>query len=85
MFASFREREMGPRFAPPGSFEHTVAHKWKDLYAQHAEQKRLLEAQFNEAARKLEVDEMDAKLEHQKAVMREGAANHLAHSAVLGS
>ena len=67
-----RLREQPPHFAASGTFEHSFAFKWKELYAQHAEQKRLLEAQFEEAARKLEMDEMDARAEHQTALMREG-------------
>ena len=71
---------MPPRFAPPGSFQHAFALKWKELYAQHAEQMRLLDAQFNDAVRKLELDEMDARLEHQTAVMREGAVTYLLYT-----
>ena len=74
---------MPPRFAPPGSFQHAFALKWKELYAQHAEQMRLLDAQFNDAVRKLELDEMDARLEHQTAVMREGAVTDIHHMCVF--
>ena len=67
-----REREAPPRFATPGSFEFNFAQKWKELYAQHEQQKKLLDMQFQDAVSKLEMDEVNARMEHQTAMMREG-------------
>lgn len=73
----FRDREQGPRFAIPGTFEYEFGQKWKMLYQLHKEQEMLLKRNFNEEVAKLEMDMETAQLEQHTVKMRQGKKKNI--------
>ncbi|KAH7730862.1 Protein PSF-1 a [Aphelenchoides avenae] len=61
-----RERELGPRFAAPHSFEHMYGLKWKELYELEKRRRAELDNELREARRRLEGD-MEIAYEDYKA------------------
>ena len=53
-----RERELRPRFPPPGSFEQEYGLRWKELYGLEKARRAELDAQLLEQRQRLE-GEMD--------------------------
>merc|ERR1712098_36361 len=53
------EREVGPRFAEPGSFEYEYGQKWKQLYDMKKQKLEALEREM-----KLEEDKLIAQMEY---------------------
>lgn len=64
-----REREVGPRFARPGTQEHRVAERWKRFLDFEREKREELEKVLTEERRKLE-EEVDRYRREQQAVER---------------
>ncbi|ROT61875.1 Hrp65 protein [Penaeus vannamei] len=66
-----KERQQGPRFAQPGSFEYEYGLKWKQLYELFDKKKDSLERELNDEKRKLEEQIEYAKYEHDTEMLRE--------------
>jgi hypothetical protein len=66
-----RERELGPRFAAPNSFEHVYGQRWKELYALEAKRRAELEVELKESRMRLESDMEVAYDDYKTQLMRE--------------
>lgn len=65
------EREVGPRFAEPGTFEYEFGNRWKQLYDLEKEKRERLELEVREARQAL-IEQMDfARMEHQTKMLKE--------------
>lgn len=65
------EREVGPRFAEPGTFEYEFGQRWKQLYELEKEKRERLELEVREARQAL-IEQMDfARMEHQTKLLKE--------------
>ena len=65
------EREVGPRFADPGTFEYEFASRWKELFKLEKAKKERLDIEIQEARTKLREQMEYAKVEHQTKALRE--------------
>ncbi|XP_042232815.1 hrp65 protein-like isoform X2 [Homarus americanus] len=66
-----KERQQGPRFAHPGSFEYEYGLKWKQLYELFDKKKDALDKELQDEKRKLEEQIEYAKYEHETEMLRE--------------
>nr|XP_023013000.1 hrp65 protein-like [Leptinotarsa decemlineata] len=66
-----KEREQGPRFAKPGSFENEYGMRWKQLYDLFAQKQESLKKELELEKEKLEAQMEYAKFEHETEVLRE--------------
>ncbi|XP_045117175.1 hrp65 protein-like isoform X7 [Portunus trituberculatus] len=66
-----KERQQGPRFAHPGSFEYEYGLKWKQLYELFDKKRDALEKELQDEKRKLEEQIEYAKYEHETEMLRE--------------
>nr|XP_023013001.1 hrp65 protein-like [Leptinotarsa decemlineata] len=66
-----KEREQGPRFANPGSFENEYGTRWKQLYDLHAQKEEALKKELELEREKLEAQMEYAKYEHETEVLRD--------------
>ncbi|XP_057652693.1 hrp65 protein-like isoform X2 [Diorhabda carinulata] len=64
------EREQGPRFAAPGSFENEYGMRWKQLYDLHAQKEEALKKEFDLEKEKLIAQMEYAKYEHETEMLR---------------
>lgn len=64
------EREVGPRFAEQGSFEHSFALKWKDLYEVEKKQRDKLEQDIQDARKNLQDQIKYIRIEHDTMQLR---------------
>lgn len=65
------QREVGPRFAEPTSFEHTFAMRWKELYEVERQKRERLEQEIQEARQALQDQIHFSKLEHDTQQLRD--------------
>ncbi len=68
----YREREAGPRFAAPNSFELVFGRRWKELYDMERARRAQVEAELKEARMRLEADMELAYQDYQTQLLREG-------------
>lgn len=68
----FSERELGPRFAAPHSFEHMYGLKWKELYELEKRRRAELDNELREGRRRLEGDMEIAYEDYKAQCLREG-------------
>ncbi|KAJ8918036.1 hypothetical protein NQ315_011492 [Exocentrus adspersus] len=61
----YEERELGPRFAVPGSFEYEYAQRFKELWQNYNLKYVRLKADQESEERKLEIDLMRARYDHE--------------------
>lgn len=66
-----KEREQGPRFASPGSFENEYGMRWKQLYDLHSQKEEALKKELELEKEKLEAQMEYAKYEHETEVLRD--------------
>lgn len=66
-----REREVGPRFAAPGSFEHEYGMRWKQLYDLSAQKQESLKKELELEKEKLEAQMEYARYEHETEMLRD--------------
>lgn len=66
-----REREVGPRFASTGSFEHEYGMRWKQLYDLFAQKKESLQKELELEKEKLEAQMEYARYEHETEMLRD--------------
>lgn len=65
------QREVGPRFAEPNTFEHTFALRWKELYEVERQKRERLEQEIQEARKTLQDQIHYSKLEHDAQQLRD--------------
>ncbi|XP_018327582.1 hrp65 protein-like isoform X2 [Agrilus planipennis] len=61
----YREREMTPRFANPGTFEYDYAKRWKDLHEKYKLKMTSLKSELFYEEQKLEADMIAAQYDHE--------------------
>ena len=70
--ADFRqERELGPRFAEPGSFEHEYGMRWKQLYELEKQKRESLEQEIHDARKLLQEQQQYSRMEHDTNMLRD--------------
>ncbi|KAK4883532.1 hypothetical protein RN001_006851 [Aquatica leii] len=67
----YRERENGPRFATPGSFQFVYAERWKELYKNYEAKLQALKAEQFFEEQKLEAQMMSAQYDHETERLKE--------------
>lgn len=68
----YRERELGPRFPQPNTFEFVYGMKWKELYDNERRRREGLESDLKEERKRLEADMELAYQDYQAQMLREG-------------
>lgn len=66
-----KEREVGPRFATPGSFEAEYGTRWKNLFQLFAQKKEALKKELDLEVEKMEAQMEMARYEHETEMLRE--------------
>lgn len=66
-----KAREVGPRFASPGSFEHEYGMRWKQLHELHAQKELSLKKELEMEEEKLEAQMEYARYEQETEMLRE--------------
>lgn len=66
-----KQREIGPRFAKFGSFEHEYGMQWKQIYEMQAQKEAALKKEFELERQKLEAQMEYIKYEQETQVLRE--------------
>ncbi|XP_047509099.1 hrp65 protein-like [Pieris napi] len=66
-----KAREVGPRFAEAGSFEHEYGTRWKQLHELHRQKEEALKKELAAEEEKLEAQMEFAKYEHETELLRE--------------
>ncbi|XP_019872429.2 hrp65 protein isoform X2 [Aethina tumida] len=66
-----KEREIGPRFANPGSFEHEYGTRWKQLHDLYVQKEQALKKELEMEKEKLEAQMEFARYEHETEMLRE--------------
>ncbi|KAJ8962027.1 hypothetical protein NQ314_005809 [Rhamnusium bicolor] len=61
----YEERELGPRFAMPGSFEYEYGKRFKELWENYNMKFSMLKAELESEESKLEIDLMRARYDHE--------------------
>lgn len=64
------QRDVGPRFAEQGTFEHTFALRWKELYDVEKQKRDRLEQEIQEARKNLQDQIEYSRLEHDTMQLR---------------
>lgn len=64
------QRETGPRFAEPGTFEQTFGSKWKELYYVEKQKRDRLEEEIQEARNNLRNQINKSRLDHEEMQLR---------------
>ncbi|XP_049784561.1 hrp65 protein-like [Schistocerca cancellata] len=67
----YKMREVGPRFATPGSFEYEYGTRWKQLYDLHKQKEDSLRREMKMEEEKLEAQMEYARYEHETEMLRE--------------
>lgn len=66
-----KAREVGPRFAIPGSFEYEYGTRWKQMYERRKQKEEALQREMKMEEEKLEAQMEYAKYEHETEMLRE--------------
>ncbi|XP_026279754.1 hrp65 protein [Frankliniella occidentalis] len=66
-----KAREVGPRFASPGSFEYEYGTRWKQMYERRKQKEEALQREMKMEEEKLEAQMEYAKYEHETEMLRE--------------
>lgn len=66
-----KAREVGPRFANVGSFEHEYGMRWKQLHELHAQKEQALKKELEMEQEKLEAQMEYARYEQETEMLRE--------------
>lgn len=67
----FKSREVGPRFAQVGSFEHEYGTRWKQLHELYKQKEEALKREMAMEEEKLEAQMEYARYEHETELLRE--------------
>ncbi|KAH0545864.1 Hrp65 protein, partial [Cotesia glomerata] len=67
----FKAREIGPRFAQQGSFEHEYGTRWKQLHELYKQKEKALKREMAMEEEKLEAQMEFARYEHETELLRE--------------
>ncbi|GMT19252.1 hypothetical protein PFISCL1PPCAC_10549, partial [Pristionchus fissidentatus] len=66
-----KERELGPRFPAPNTFEFVYGMKWKELYENERRRREAVEIELKEERKRLEADMELAYQDYQAQMLRE--------------
>uniref|UniRef100_L7M9V8 Putative proline and glutamine-rich splicing factor sfpq n=1 Tax=Rhipicephalus pulchellus TaxID=72859 RepID=L7M9V8_RHIPC len=66
-----KEREIGPRFAEPGTFEYEFSSRWKKLLELEKQKREFLDREMEDERRKLEEEMEYYRYEHETRLLRE--------------
>lgn len=66
-----KERELGPRFAEPGTFEYEFSSRWKKLLELEKQKREFLDREMEDERRKLEEEMEYYRYEHETRLLRE--------------
>ncbi|KAJ9574133.1 hypothetical protein L9F63_008491 [Diploptera punctata] len=67
----YKAREIGPRFAAPGSFEYEYGTRWKQLHELYKQKEEALTREMKMEEEKLEAQMEYARYEHETEILRE--------------
>jgi proline- and glutamine-rich splicing factor len=67
----YKAREVGPRFASIGSFEHEYGTRWKQLHELYKQKEEALKREMSMEEEKLEAQMEFARYEHETELLRE--------------
>lgn len=67
----FKARDIGPRFAQIGSFEHEYGTRWKQLHELYKQKEEALKREMAMEEEKLEAQMEFARYEHETELLRE--------------
>lgn len=67
----FKARDVGPRFAQLGSFEHEYGTRWKQLHELYKQKEEALKREMAMEEEKLEAQMEFARYEHETELLRE--------------
>lgn len=67
----YKAREVGPRFAQIGSFEHEYGTRWKQLHELYKQKEEALKREMVMEEEKLEAQMEFARYEHETELLRE--------------
>lgn len=67
----FKARDIGPRFAQLGSFEHEYGTRWKQLHELYRQKEEALKREMAMEEEKLEAQMEFARYEHETELLRE--------------
>lgn len=67
----YKSREVGPRFAQIGSFEHEYGTRWKQLHELYKQKEEALKREMAMEEEKLEAQMEFARYEHETELLRE--------------
>ncbi|GFG40361.1 hypothetical protein Cfor_00558 [Coptotermes formosanus] len=67
----YKAREVGPRFAAPGSFEYEYGTRWKQLHELYKQKEEALQREMKMEEEKLEAQMEYARYEHETEILRE--------------
>lgn len=67
----FKARDIGPRFAQVGSFEHEYGTRWKQLHELYKQKEEALKREMAMEEEKLEAQMEFARYEHETELLRE--------------
>lgn len=67
----FKARDIGPRFAQLGSFEHEYGTRWKQLHELYKQKEEALKREMAMEEEKLEAQMEFARYEHETELLRE--------------
>lgn len=72
-----KQRDVGPRFANPNSFEHEFGTRWKQLAELYKQKEEALKREMKLEEEKLEAQMEYARYEHETEMLRERNNNNL--------
>lgn len=67
----YKAREVGPRFAQIGSFEHEYGTRWKQLHELYKQKEEALKREMVMEEEKLEAQMEFARYEHETEILRD--------------
>lgn len=70
------EREVGPRFADPGTLEYAVASQWKSTYESEKRQRDALELELRHSRHSVVQDMESLREQHHTELIRQELAHH---------
>lgn len=79
----FKAREIGPRFAQLGSFEHEYGTRWKQLHELYKQKEEALKREMAMEEEKLEAQMEFARYEHETELLRERMYSNLIYKILL--
>ena len=79
----YKAREVGPRFAQIGSFEHEYGTRWKQLHELYKQKEEALKREMAMEEEKLEAQMEFARYEHETEMLRERKCYYKNHFLII--